>query len=157
VTRYQKGKTNLDFTEARDSEWQWHQLGRVQVCTSLQTYNHASTSPLSFFSGRMPFLPPNYQQRRSTEGRRCCKRLVNCASGTSLRLPCSRSSALRPRGRAYAVRHSDVIRAPTDVTRHHCFSIGLRIVTLDWRLSRRLFTALPLMLSPRIIAVIRID
>ena len=24
--RYQKGKTNLDFTEARDSEWQWHQL-----------------------------------------------------------------------------------------------------------------------------------
>ena len=24
VSRYQKGKTNLDFTEARDSEWQWH-------------------------------------------------------------------------------------------------------------------------------------
>ena len=23
VSRYQKGKTNLDFTEARDSEWQW--------------------------------------------------------------------------------------------------------------------------------------
>jgi len=28
VSRYQKGKTNLDFTEARDSEWQWHQLGQ---------------------------------------------------------------------------------------------------------------------------------
>jgi len=28
VSRYQKGKTNLDFTEARDNEWQWHQLGR---------------------------------------------------------------------------------------------------------------------------------
>ena len=27
VSRYQKGKTNLDFTEARGSEWQWHQLG----------------------------------------------------------------------------------------------------------------------------------
>jgi len=27
VSRYQKGKTNLGFTEARDSEWQWHQLG----------------------------------------------------------------------------------------------------------------------------------
>jgi len=26
VSRYQKGKTNLDFTEARDSEWQWNQL-----------------------------------------------------------------------------------------------------------------------------------
>jgi len=25
-------KTNLDFTEARDSEWQWHQLGHMQVC-----------------------------------------------------------------------------------------------------------------------------
>ena len=43
-----KVKTNLDFTEARDSEWQWHQLGRMQVCTSLQTDNHASTPTLSF-------------------------------------------------------------------------------------------------------------
>jgi len=24
VSQYEKGKTNLDFTEARDSEWQWH-------------------------------------------------------------------------------------------------------------------------------------
>jgi len=30
------------------SEWQWHQLGHMQVCTSLQTDNHASTPPLSF-------------------------------------------------------------------------------------------------------------
>ena len=35
VSRYQKGKTNLYFTEARDSEWQWHQLGHMQVCTLL--------------------------------------------------------------------------------------------------------------------------
>jgi len=48
LSRYQKGKTNLDFTEARESEWQWHQLGRMQVCTSFQTDNHASTPPLSF-------------------------------------------------------------------------------------------------------------
>ena len=46
--QYQKGETNLDFTEARDSEWQWHQLGHMQVCTSLQTDNHASTPLLSF-------------------------------------------------------------------------------------------------------------
>jgi len=26
-------KTNLDFTEARDSEWQWHQLGHMQSVT----------------------------------------------------------------------------------------------------------------------------
>ena len=67
VSQYQKGKTNLDFTEAWDSEWQWHQLGHMQVCTSLQTDNHTSTPPVSFFTGRMPFLPPN-QQRQSTEG-----------------------------------------------------------------------------------------
>jgi len=46
VSRYQKGKTYLDFTEAKDSEWQWHQLGHMQVCTSLQTNNHASTPSL---------------------------------------------------------------------------------------------------------------
>ena len=67
VSQYQKGKTNLDVIGARDSEWQWHQLGHMQVCTSIQTDNHASTSPLSFFTGRMPFLPTN-QQRQSTEG-----------------------------------------------------------------------------------------
>ena len=62
-----KVKTNLDFTEARDSEWQWHQLGRMQVCTSLQTDNHASTPPLSFYRPDA-LLPPN-QQRQSTEGK----------------------------------------------------------------------------------------
>ena len=67
MSQYQKGKTNLDFTEARDSEWQWYQLGHMQVCTSLQTNNHASTPPLSFFTCWMPFLPPN-QQCQSTEG-----------------------------------------------------------------------------------------
>ena len=43
MSRYQKGKTNLDFTEARDCEWQRHQLENMQVCTSLQTDNHANT------------------------------------------------------------------------------------------------------------------
>ena len=59
VSRYQKGKTNLDFTGARDGEWQWHQLGHMQVCTSL----------LSVCLSRMPFLSPN-QQCQSTEGNR---------------------------------------------------------------------------------------
>jgi len=65
VSWYQKGKTDLDFTEARDSEWQWHQLGHMQVSTSLQTDNHASTPPLRFFTDWMPLLPPN-QQCQST-------------------------------------------------------------------------------------------
>jgi len=67
VNRYQKGKTSLDFSEARHSEWQWNQLGHMQVCTSLQTDNNASSPPLSFFTGWMPFLLPN-QQHQSTEG-----------------------------------------------------------------------------------------
>jgi len=44
------------FTGARDSVWQWHQIGHMQICTLTQTHNHASTQ---FFTGRMPFLPPN--------------------------------------------------------------------------------------------------
>jgi len=55
VSRYEKGKTNLDFIEARDSEWQWHQLGHMQVLTLLQRDNHASTPPLSFY--RLDALP----------------------------------------------------------------------------------------------------
>jgi len=58
VSRYQKGKSKLDFTEARDSEWQWHQLGQMKVCTSLQTDNHASTPPLCFFTGWCPSCRP---------------------------------------------------------------------------------------------------
>ena len=41
-----EGKTNLDFIGTTDSEWQWHQLGHMQIYTSLQTSNHASTPPL---------------------------------------------------------------------------------------------------------------
>jgi len=66
VSRYQKGKTDLDFAEARDSEWQWHQLGHMQSAHR----SRQITTPAphhSVFTGRMPFLPPN-QQRQSTEG-----------------------------------------------------------------------------------------
>jgi len=58
VGRYQKGTTNLDFTEARDSEWQWHQLDHMQVCISLQTDSHASTPPLSFLQAGCPSCRP---------------------------------------------------------------------------------------------------
>ena len=39
VSQYQKGKTNLDFTEARDSEWQWHQ----QICKSASRSRQITT------------------------------------------------------------------------------------------------------------------
>jgi len=58
VSRYQKGKTNLDFAEARDTEWQWNLLGHMQVCTSLQTDNHASTTLLSFLQAGCPSCHP---------------------------------------------------------------------------------------------------
>jgi len=55
VSQYQKVKTNLDFTEARGSEWQWHQVGPHQ---------HPTTQ---FFYRPDAFLLPN-QQHQSTEG-----------------------------------------------------------------------------------------
>ena len=58
VSRYHKGKTNLDFTEASDSEWQWRQLGHMQVCTLFQTDNHASTPQLSFLQAGCPSCRP---------------------------------------------------------------------------------------------------
>jgi len=45
VCRFQKGKNQSEFTEARDSEWQWHQMDHMQTYTSLQTDSHTSTSP----------------------------------------------------------------------------------------------------------------
>ena len=71
VSQYHKCKTNLDFTGARDSEWQWHQLGHMQVCTSFQTdtRQHQATT-------QMPFQPPN-QQRQSTEGMSLLSKVIN--------------------------------------------------------------------------------
>jgi len=85
VSQYQKGRTNLDFTEARDSEWQWHQLGHMQVYTSPHTDNHASTTPFSFFIGQMPLLPPN-QQRQNTDGKRTENTVVTIYLATQLLL-----------------------------------------------------------------------
>jgi len=50
VSQYQKGKTNLDFTEAIDSEWQWHQLGHM-----LSAGSYAS---LHIAPGRQPHQHP---------------------------------------------------------------------------------------------------
>jgi len=58
VSRYQKGKANLYFTEARDIAWQWHQLGHMQVCTMLQTDNHASTHDSVFLQAGCPYCRP---------------------------------------------------------------------------------------------------
>ena len=63
VSRYQTGKTTLDFTVARDSEWQWHQLGHI--CKSAPR-SRQITMPEphhSVFIGQMPLLLPNQQRQ----------------------------------------------------------------------------------------------
>ena len=64
VSLYQKGKTNLDFTEVRDSEWQWHRLHHMQVCTSLETDNQKLTMPAphhsSFLQASCSSCRPTY-------------------------------------------------------------------------------------------------
>jgi len=79
VSQYQKGKgkTNLDFTEARDSEWQWHQLGHIRVCTSLQTDNHASTQPLSFLQSGCPSCRPTNSVKALKAHVHSCKQKKN--------------------------------------------------------------------------------
>jgi len=54
MSRYQKGRTNLDFTEAKDRSGS-DISGSMQVCTSLLTDNHTNTPPLVFF--RLDALP----------------------------------------------------------------------------------------------------
>jgi len=76
---YQKGKTNLVFTEARDSEWQWHQLGHMHVWTSLQTDNHASTSPLRFLQAGCPTCRPTNSVKALKEVLQLTTNNINCA------------------------------------------------------------------------------
>jgi len=45
VSRYQKGKTTLDITEATDSEWQWHQLGHMLAVASAGPYASLYLAP----------------------------------------------------------------------------------------------------------------
>ena len=63
MSRYQKGRTNLDYTEARESEWQWHQLGHMQVCTSLQTDNRQTMRHLHILIRRFSHCSFNVKLR----------------------------------------------------------------------------------------------
>jgi len=58
VSRYRKVIPIWILLKQRDNEWQWPQLGYMQVYTSLQTDNHASTPPLSFLQARCPSCRP---------------------------------------------------------------------------------------------------
>ena len=63
VNWYQKGKTNLDFTEVRESGISW------AICKSAPHSRQSCQHPIpQFFTGRMLFRLPN-QQRQSSEGK----------------------------------------------------------------------------------------
>jgi len=78
MSQYQKSKTNLDFTEARDSERQWHQLVHMQVCTSLQTDKHANTTPVSFLQAGCPSCCPTYSVKALCKQKQVLKNTIIC-------------------------------------------------------------------------------
>jgi len=78
VNRYQKGKTNLDFAEARDSEWQCNPLDHMQICTSLQTDNHSSTPTLSFLQAGCPFCCPINSSVKALKAIKNIQMIVEC-------------------------------------------------------------------------------
>jgi len=97
VSRHQKGRTNLDFTEARDGEWQWHQLEHMQVSTSLQTDNHASTPPLSFLQAGCPSWSPT----NSVKALKACKNMQETfISFQCIRLPTNKANEKKSRNLA---------------------------------------------------------
>jgi len=50
MSLHQKGKPFWILLVQEMMGWQWHQLDHMQIiCISLQTHNHTSTSPLSFY------------------------------------------------------------------------------------------------------------
>jgi len=61
VSQHQKGYTHAHFNEATDNGVAAASAGQHAIIyTSLETYNHTSTSSLNFFTGRMFFLKPNH-------------------------------------------------------------------------------------------------
>jgi len=66
VSQYQKGKTNLDFTEARDSEWQQHQLGHIckSAPHSRQITTPAPHRSVFYRPGALPAAQPTASKHR---------------------------------------------------------------------------------------------
>jgi len=83
VSRYQKGKTNLDFTEARDSEWLTGSGISWDICKQSAPHSRqiTTTTPhLSIFTGRMLFLTVSKHHRSQNEqkGKYIGQQLGNC-------------------------------------------------------------------------------
>jgi len=78
VSWYQKSKTNLDFTEARDSEWQWHHLGYM-----LQRDNHAAPHHSVFLQTGCPSCHPTNSVKALKATLRCYQKELNVSDKQS--------------------------------------------------------------------------
>ena len=74
VSQYQKGKTNLDFTGARDSEWQWHQLGMCKSAPRSRQITMPAPHHSVFYR---PDALPAAQPTASKHWRHRIKELIN--------------------------------------------------------------------------------
>ena len=65
-TTASNGTKKVNCSGERDDGWQWHQLDHIQIiCTTLQTDNHGSTSPLSFYRpDALPATEPTVSKHR---------------------------------------------------------------------------------------------
>ena len=77
VSQHLKGKTRKGkqsgFTGARNSQWQWHQLGHMQICTLTQTHNHASIPPVSFAGCPSCHSTNSIKALKALKNKCCCK------------------------------------------------------------------------------------
>ena len=121
VSRYQKGKTNLDFIDARDNEWQWHHMA---ICKSAPSSRHI-TMPAPHYSVfyRSDALPAP-QPTASKHWRQ----LSNNNNNQTLKLITKNSrtvgGTLPPVGPPVTRRSSHPIVMPLVYTTCHCVLLG---------------------------------
>jgi len=84
VSRYQQNKTNLDSTEARDSEWKRHQLGHMQVCPphSRQITTKAPHHSVFYRLDAFPAAQPTAQSNEDSNSNTVTSEMRNTNSHT---------------------------------------------------------------------------
>jgi len=134
VSRYQKGKTNLHFTGARDSEWQWHQPGHIQVCTSLQTDKHASTPPLCFYR---PDALPATQPTASKHWRHSYEHIYSPArqKDRETEIQCEIPAAISDKHSALYIFNSNMLRLKKWLNTYVCFAIPYMAHKMSWEVN----------------------
>ena len=83
MSQYQKGKTNLDFTEARDSEWQWNpQAIRNSALRSRQITTLAPHRSVFYRPDALPAAQPTHYSLHNA-----VKKFLTPCKGCSAYLP----------------------------------------------------------------------